>query len=249
MKRKKRELTELQAGYENKNTGRRRIIFKILIGLLLLICVALGGMFWYRKELKPVKAEDSAPVICYENIVAITFDDGPKRGTTDKLLEGLEERGVKATFFLIGQNIEGNEDLIQRMYDDGNLIGNHTYSHVQLSTIGHEEAMDEITETNNKIWEITGYTPKFIRPPYGSYSEKLTEDINMTPILWSVDPRDWDTNNSAKVVSSVVKNVKSGDIILLHDCYDSSVAAALEIIDELKAKGFVFVTADQLILD
>lgn len=228
--------------------SKKNIIKKIFIGLILIICITLGGIFWYRKELKPVSAS-SPKVVSYENIVAITFDDGPRRRTTEKLLDGLQERNVKATFFLIGKNIEGNEDLIQRMYNEGHLIGNHTFSHVQLSTITHEKALQEIKDTNNKIWEITGYMPKYIRPPFGSYSDKLNMEIDMTPVLWSVDPRDWNTKNCNVVVKSVVEKVKSGDIILLHDIYDSSVTAALEIIDQLKAKGYVFVTVDELIVD
>lgn len=194
-------------------------------------------------------AQQEAGYECYENLIAITFDDGPRRSTTGKLLDGLKERGVKATFFLVGSNVEGNEDLIKRMYDEGHLIGNHTYSHVQLSTVNATQAYNEIVETNQIISQITGETPKYIRPPYGSYSSKLLMQINMIPVLWSVDPDDWDTTNTGKVVQSVVKNVKCGDIILLHDIYDSSVTAALEIIDQLKAKGYVFVTVDQLLLD
>jgi len=104
-------------------------------------------------------------------------------------------------------------------------------------------------KTNTLIEEITGEPVRYIRPPYGSYSNSLLMQINMTPVLWSIDPEDWNTDNTGQVVKSVVANVKCGDIILLHDIYDSSVAAALEIVDELKAKGFIFVTVDQLLLD
>jgi len=185
----------------------------------------------------------------YENVVAITFDDGPRRSTTVRLLDGLKELNVKATFFVMGKNIIGNEDIIKRMYDEGHLIGNHTYSHVELSEVCHDTAVEEIESTNNLIYDITGYTPKYIRPPFGSYSDKLLLEINMTPIMWSVDPVDWNTTDVYGVVNAVVSKVKSGDIILLHDFYDSSVTAALEIIAQLKAKGYIFVTADQIILD
>ena len=181
--------------------------------------------------------------------VAITFDDGPGKGTTEKLLDGLKERGVKATFFLVGEKIEDNRELVARMYAEGHLIGNHTFTHVQLSKVDGKQALEEIVKTNTLIEEITGEPVRYIRPPYGSYSNSLLMQINMTPVLWSVDPEDWNTDNTGQVVKSVVANVKCGDIILLHDIYDSSVAAALEIVDELKAKGFIFVTVDQLLLD
>lgn len=193
--------------------------------------------------------EQDASYECYENMIALTFDDGPRKATTEKLLDGLKERGVKATFFLIGSNIEGNEALIKRMYEEGHLIGNHTYSHIQLNTVNAQEAYDEVVKTNKIISDITGTQPKYIRPPYGTYSNNLLMKINMTPVMWSVDPDDWNTNNTQRIVQSVVKNAKCGDIILLHDIYDTSVAAALEIVDQLQAKGFVFVTVDQLLLD
>lgn len=96
---------------------------------------------------------------------------------------------------------------------------------------------------------ITGVRPKYIRPPYGMYSEQLLMSVNMTPVLWTVDPNDWNTTNAGAVVKKVVSKVKCGDIILLHDIYPSSVAAALEIIDQLKAKWYIFVTVDQILLD
>ncbi|MDO5402320.1 MAG: polysaccharide deacetylase family protein [Eubacteriales bacterium] len=179
----------------------------------------------------------------------MTFDDGPGTETTEELLDGLKERGVKATFFLIGKSAEKNPDIVKRIKEDGHLIGNHTYSHVQLTDFTSSKAKAEITKANSIIENILGECPKYIRPPYGSYSDKLLMSVNMSPVLWTVDPNDWNTTNTAQVVRNVVSNVKCGDIILLHDIYKSSVAAALEIIDELQAKGYVFVTVDQIILD
>ncbi len=197
------------------------------------------------------KDEQDEEVIrdCYENRIALTFDDGPGGSTTEKLLDGLKERGVKATFFLIGENVEEYPELVKRISDEGHLIGNHTFSHIQLSTVNINKAKDEIVKTNEAICAVTGSTPLYIRPPYGSYSDKLLAQINMTEVLWTIDPKDWDTDNVGNIVKCVVNNAHCGDIILLHDIYDSSVVAALEIVDELKAKGFVFVTVDQIILD
>lgn len=187
--------------------------------------------------------------ICYENRIAITFDDGPKGKITEELLDGLEERGVKATFFLIGESAEKYPEVVKRMYDAGHLIGSHTYSHVKLCDMSTENALEEIKKANSAIEGITGVRPKYIRPPYGMYSEQLLMSVNMTPVLWTVDPNDWNTTNAGAVVKKVVSKVKCGDIILLHDIYPSSVAAALEIIDQLKAKGYIFVTVDQILLD
>lgn len=188
-------------------------------------------------------------IFTYENVVAITFDDGPRRSTTTKLLDGLKERNIKATFFLMGKSIEGNEDIIKRMYDEGHLIGNHTFNHVELTRLTDAKAFEEIEKTNNAISSITGYSPEYIRPPFGKISNKVEEKIDMQCVMWSIDPVDWNTSNCNKVVNHVVNNAKNGDIILMHDIYDSSVTAALEIIDRLQEKGYVFVTVDQMMID
>ena len=224
---------------------KKRKLCKVL--LILIICGLFACSYMDNNKYKETVSNTS--VIYYENVVAITFDDGPRRSTTVRLLDGLKELNVKATFFLMGKNIIGNEDIVKRMYDEGHLIGNHTYSHVELCDVCHDMALEEIESTNNLIYDITGYMPKYIRPPFGSYSDKLQLEINMTPVMWSVDPNDWTTTDTYGVVKAVVSKVKSGDIILLHDFYDSSVTAALEIIAQLKAKGYIFVTVDQIILD
>ena len=187
-------------------------------------------------------------IFTYENVVALTFDDGPGR-LTEELLDGLKERNVRATFFLVGENIEGNEAVVKRMYEEGHLIGNHTFSHVQLTAVPEAQALDEVNDANAAIEAVTGVRPYYIRPPYGMISQCMSEEIDMQCVLWTVDPEDWNTSDCNAVVRHVVKNAKNGDIILMHDIFDSSVTAALEIVDRLKERGYVFVTADQLILD
>lgn len=177
--------------------------------------------------------------------IALTFDDGPHPKYTLKLLDGLKERNVKVTFFIIGENAKNNPDVIKRIYEDGHTIGNHTFSHVQLTCISEDRAIKEITDTNNLIKELTGTEPKYIRPPYGLYSDALKRETNLTPVLWNVDPRDWSVLNTKSVVNHVVKRAKDRDVILLHDIFDTSVDAALQIIDELKKQGFEFVTVDE----
>lgn len=181
--------------------------------------------------------------------VALTFDDGPHPVYTPRLLDGLRERGVHATFFLIGNSIEGNEDIIRQMKADGHLIGNHSNSHVQLTVESAKAACDEINATNQKILEITGETPQYIRPPFGSWSEELECMVPMTVVLWDIDPLDWKVLNTRKVVRHILKNVDDNDIILLHDVYGTSVDAALEVVDTLSKEGYTFVTVDELLID
>lgn len=183
--------------------------------------------------------------------IAITFDDGPNAIYTPKLLDGLKERGVKATFFLIGQNIEkgDNSEIVKRMYDEGHLIGNHTYHHVEITKVSNEEAYKEIMMTNEVIMNITGEEVQFMRPPFGLWQKELEKKIHVLPVMWSIDPLDWATENVDEVVNKVVTETEENDIILLHDCYDSSVKAALRIVDLLEAEGFQFVTVDELMAD
>lgn len=185
----------------------------------------------------------------HEKQIALTFDDGPHPVYTPRLLEGLKERGVHATFFLIGNSIEGNEEIVRQMKEDGHLIGNHSNSHVQLTVESAKKACDEINATNQKIRDITGELPQYIRPPYGSWSEELECMVPMTVVLWDVDPLDWKSQNTRKVVRHILKDVEDNDIILLHDVYGTSVDAALEVVDTLQKEGYTFVTVDELLID
>ena len=180
--------------------------------------------------------------------IALTFDDGPLICTTD-LLDGLKERNVKATFFLVGENVEIYPEIVKRIYEEGHLIGNHTYHHVEITKLSDEEAMYEINKTDEVISEITGERVQYIRPPFGVWQRELENHLDVLPVMWSIDPLDWTTENVDEVVNKIVSQAKENDIILLHDCYKSSVEAALRTVDLLKAEGFEFVTVDQLILE
>ena len=181
--------------------------------------------------------------------IAITFNDGPSGRYTGRLLDGLKERNVKASFFLIGENAEENPVLVERIYKEGHLIGNHTYSHVQMTHLSEEAAVREIEKTDQVISAITGEHVAYMRPPFGAWQRELEVRMEVLPVLWSVDPLDWTTENVDEIVSKVVTEVEEGDIILLHDCYASSVEAALRIVDILQKEGYEFVTVDRLLID
>ena len=179
--------------------------------------------------------------------VALTFDDGPNARYTPLLLEGLRKRNIHATFFLLGENILKNKELLLRMQKDGHLIGCHTWSHAQLDKISPSSASREILKTNSLIYHITGTYPTCLRPPYGAWKKDLELPVTMLPVFWDVDTLDWQSQNPENILDIVRKNVQDGSIILMHDSYDSSVRAALAITDELTEKGYDFVTADQLL--
>ena len=204
----------------------------------------MGCILVYEKTGRAVNASTYTE---NKKIVAITFDDGPHYKNTKLLLDGLRERGVKATFFLVGNRIEGNEDLILQMYRDGHLIGNHTFSHANLTEISEKEALGEVTKTNELIENITGEKVTYLRPPCGYWNEKLAKKRDLNPVFWTVDPTDWKSVNVTQVVNSVMQDVGDGDVILFHDIYNSSVVAALEVVDRLLDMGYEFVTVSELI--
>lgn len=181
--------------------------------------------------------------------IALTFDDGPHPYYTALLLDGLADRGVKATFFLLGENIEGREDVIRRMSEEGHLIGNHTYYHVDVNSLSMEEACAEIQDTSEAIRAITGQQVEYVRPPYGSWNKELECQVMMIPVFWTLDTLDWKVKNADRIVRKVLDDVEENDVILMHDSYRTTVEAALRIVDALQKEGYEFVTADELILE
>ena len=230
---------------------------------VLMACYAcllmIGGLLtWLKYDYNAVKLEDVREACGYVSAsatpveapkIALTFDDGPSAAWTPALLDGLKERGVKATFFLIGENADKNPEIVKRMAEEGHLIGNHTYHHVELTKVSENEARLELADTSAVIVRITGKEPEYMRPPFGAWQRKLEQEIQMLPVLWTIDPLDWTTENQDEIVNKVVTEAEENDIILLHDCYKSSIEAGLRIVDILQEEGFVFVTVDELLLN
>lgn len=217
-----------------------------------LTITAIAKSLLYRQSIPAIASLDPPPTeITSFDIrrVALTFDDGPHPVYTEKLLDGLKERGVKATFFVTGEHAELHPELIKRMHDEGHLIGNHTYSHIQLTDANREQFKEELIQTNEILHDITGDEVQYVRPPYGSWDKKFETDLNMFPVLWNVDPLDWCTANTSRVANAVLSEVSDNDIILLHDYYDTSVEAALIVVDALTKEGYEFVTVDKILFD
>ena len=221
--------------------------------------LVIGGLLtWLKYDYNAVKMEDVREACGYVSAsatpveapkIALTLDDGPSTAWTPTLLDGLKERGVKATFFLIGENADKNPEIVKRMAEEGHLIGNHTYHHVELTKVSENEARLELADTSAVIVRITGKEPEYMRPPFGAWQRKLEQEIQMLPVLWTIDPLDWTTENQDEIVNKVVTEAEENDIILLHDCYKSSIEAGLRIVDILQEEGFVFVTVDELLLN
>lgn len=179
-------------------------------------------------------------------LVALTFDDGPRNATTGRLLEGLAQREVPATFFLVGNRIPGSEDLLREMAAAGHQIGIHTYDHVKITNLSREDFDFQVGKTREQLVDVLGEGDYWFRPPYGIADSAVSKWADTPLVLWSVDPEDWKDRNTDRIVSSVLSCVKDGDIILMHDIYDSSVDAALRVVDSLLEQGYCFVTVEQL---
>jgi peptidoglycan/xylan/chitin deacetylase (PgdA/CDA1 family) len=179
--------------------------------------------------------------------VALTFDDGPSGRYTRTLLDGLAERNVKATFLLCGYRMAEFPDITQRIFSEGHEIGYHGYSHQNMKEMSRRSIAQEIIDSQNLLPEDCD--PVFLRPPGGCCSDGVRQvaEARLLAILsWSVDPRDWATQDTLSVERAVLSKVRDGDIILLHDMSASSVLAALDIIDSLEKEGFRFVTVSEL---
>ena len=223
---------------------KKRILACIIL-LLFLAVICMIGAFSQRS----VPAMGGAIQEAGGKKIALTFDDGPHPYYTQQLLKGLKERNVKATFFITGQNVKAYPEIVKEIYAEGHLIGNHTYSHIQLTSKNEESFKQEIVRTNEAIKEVTGQDTIYVRPPYGSWNKEFEKELNMFPVLWTVDPLDWCSSDAARIVRSVCSKAKENDIILMHDQYKTTVTAALKIVDELTQKGYEFVTVDELLFD
>ena len=199
----------------------------------------------------PAKPATYAQVRVDQPYIAMTFDDGPSAENTPRLLEMLKQRNIKATFFLIGQNVAANPDLVRRILADGHEIGNHSWTHPQLSKLSDDRVTMEITKTQDAIKDASGFTPTLLRPPYGAITPRQREWVEdrfgLNVILWSVDPFDWKRPGASVITQRILSQARPGAIILSHDIHKQTVDAMPATLDGLIAKGYKFATVSQLI--
>ncbi|HSQ89642.1 polysaccharide deacetylase family protein [Romboutsia sp.] len=244
----------------------KKVIYTIAVALLLLI-----GIYSYKQENLNIKEtinfkkdimNDYEDIIIKkgndnEKVIALTFDDGPDEDFTPQVLDILKKYNVKATFFVVGEKIGWNPKLLKREYDEGHEIGNHTFTHINVSKRGYEEIDKEITKTQKSIKKVIGEEPILFRPPYRAISKDMCSIIkekNMNIVLWSnLDARDWSNPGVYYIVNTITSKVQNGNIILLHDYNNlrnskSQTIQALDVvIPKLKEMGYNFVTVSQLI--
>lgn len=178
-------------------------------------------------------------------MIALTFDDGPGE-YTEELINCLVENNAKATFFMLGQNVEAYPEIAKELSDAGMELGNHSYSHPDLVTIGADAAAQQVSNTDAALKSATGFEATVMRPPGGSFNDSVKAAIDHPLIIWSIDTRDWATKSEDQTYQVVMDNAQDGSVVLMHDIHEWSVKAAIRMIPDLIAKGFKLVTVSEL---
>lgn len=187
--------------------------------------------------------------------LSITFDDGPNRIQTPKVLKILKKYNIKATFFVIGENVEYQKDVLRQVYKEGHEIGNHFYTHDNINKLTKDQIRENIVSNNELIYKTIGVKPKLVRPPYGIVNENLKEvcgELNMSIIIWTdnKDSKDWALTKDSEIINNLTKKVKNGDIFLFHDSnkkFTNTLSAIDVIIPTLQKKGYKWVSVSTLL--
>ncbi|MEY2545584.1 MAG: hypothetical protein QOG48_701 [Verrucomicrobiota bacterium] len=183
--------------------------------------------------------------------IAMTFDDGPSEKLTPKLLDLLAKHHMKATFFVLGENVAEHPDIVTRAAKEGHEIGNHSWSHPNFAKLSDESIRSQLRRTDDAIKSAIGKSPTLFRPPYGSISPRqkrwIHDEFGYEIAMWDVDPYDWKRPGPTVVTNRIVKLTRAGSVVLSHDIHPGTIDAMPATFDELEAKGFKFVTMSELI--
>ena len=194
---------------------------------------------------KASKSKNKSSEKTADKYVALTFDDGPS-SFTNRLLDCLEANNSKATFFMVGKEIDSFPDEVKRMESLGCELGNHTYSHVDLTTLAPEDMSAEIAGVDEDLVNLVGHGATVLRPPYGNINDSVRSTVGTPMILWSIDTLDWETQDASQITEAVMSQVQDGSIILMHDIFSTSVDAAEIFIPKLIEEGYQLVTIHEL---
>lgn len=179
--------------------------------------------------------------------VALTFDDGPSRANTGKILNTLQQYGAHATFFVLGDRARVDGDILQMELASGCEIASHSWNHPDLSKSKWKKVKSQLDRTNRIVKKLAnGYKINYLRPPYGAISEKMRKKVKMPMVLWSLDTLDWKTRNPKKIFRQVKKDVEDGDIILMHDIYETTAEACEKVVPWLQEQGYDVLTVSEL---
>jgi peptidoglycan/xylan/chitin deacetylase (PgdA/CDA1 family) len=233
-----------------------------IFALFSLAIAAISGLYAQEKSSEDAADREKTPAIGESRIafnyihvdgpyIAMTFDDGPSQKLTPKLLDLLAARHIKATFFVIGENVAEFPEITARAAKEGHEIGNHSWSHPNLGKMSDDAVRSQLRRTDDAIKSATGKSPTLCRPPYGSISTRqkrwIHDEFGYEIILWDVDPLDWKRPGPVAVCNRILRETRAGSIVLSHDIHPGTIEAMPATFDQLEAKGFKFVTVSELI--
>ncbi|EOH95970.1 hypothetical protein UAY_03396 [Enterococcus moraviensis ATCC BAA-383] len=179
--------------------------------------------------------------------ISLTFDDGPNPETTPRLLDILKEKSVKATFFMLGQNVVKHEALVKRVAEEGHEVASHSYSHPQLTGVDAQRVKDEVQKTDKAIYHAIGKLPTDFRPPYGAVNKDVAMIIGKPIIQWSVDSQDWQSHNAQSIIKRIDDTAYNDTIVLMHDIHPETVDAVSTVIDHLRKEGYEILPSKELL--
>lgn len=182
-----------------------------------------------------------------KKLIAFSFDDGPSRKNTEKILKALEKNNARATFFMLGQNAKYYPELVKKVSESGNEVAGHSWNHPQLTKLGKKGVKKQMSQMNEAIASVTGSDVGLLRPPYGSINRTVKKTVNDPLILWSIDTLDWKTLNADKTADAILKQARDGDIILMHDIHAPTAKAVKKVLPKLNAQGFQVCTVSELL--
>lgn len=238
--------------------GLRSLDFT-LHGLSLVVHIPAGSMYagrntlievpLYYPQIRPhmtMKAYMETDNLTYYKTVALTFDDGPDRTNTTKTLNNLLEMGARATFFVLGNRIRDNADLVQREHDEGHAVASHNYTHGDVSKMSTASIRSQKTRFNDACYPVLGITARYSRVPYGLCNDMIKAKADVALIQWSIDTYDWRDRSTATIMKNVKKQFTNGDIVLMHDIKDKTPETAKTMIQWLQENGYMLLTIDEL---
>lgn len=182
-----------------------------------------------------------------KKLIAFSFDDGPSRKNTEKILKALDKNNARATFFMLGQNAKYYPDLVKKVEESGNEVAGHSWNHPLLTKLGKKGVKKQMSQMNEAIASVTGSDVGLLRPPYGSINRTVKNTVKDPLILWSIDTLDWKTLNADKTADAILKQAKDGDIILMHDIHAPTAEAVKKVLPKLEKKGFQVCTVSELL--
>lgn len=194
----------------------------------------------------PLPATPPAPNCEVLKCLALTFDDGPDAGITPRILDTLKQHNAKATFFVLGGHVQGNEALLKRIHAEGHEIGNHSWNHPRFTQLSLDQVRAEVQDTQTIIAQAGVPAPHIFRPPYGDMSEAVAANIPLSVVRWNVDPEDWRPKMKPRLLEHMAAYAQPGGVVVLHDTESTTADQLDALLTQLNAQGFTLVTVSHI---